>query len=359
MDLCTPDWAHKKERFEAYWERQNTDRCCLAITVANPNGKPVFPDRPFTWEQWYCDLRLIHEKMMNQQAMNDYLFESINARLVDLGTAGHCRFFSAQPHYGDGTIWFFPTLDTPDSSTLIFDEDEFEKQKAFTQALVDQGQGHYFIGMNDHCGIIDSLAHLRGTETLLMDMIEEPEFVHEARNTITKAWIRTQKEFFDIIKDNNHGGSSHAWMHLWSPRRHLQLQCDYSCMISPAMFEEFVLPELEETSAAFEHISYHLDGVEQLRHLDMILSVPGISNIQWTRVAGQPKTSANIEALIKIQKAGKGLVLFPDLDEVEFLLKNLDPRGVQMVIGGVKDHEEAADIEKLARKMAKERSITQ
>lgn len=353
MDRYTSDWEQTRQRYEAYWLRENTDRSLLAITVRKPGGKAVYPPENYTWEQWYADPGLIHRVMMNRAAEYDYLYESLNSRLVDMGTAGHCRFFGARPQYGDGTIWFFPTLPEPDSGLLKFDEEEFRQQKAFTQTLVNQAGDNYFVGMNDHCGIIDALAHLRGTETLLIDMVDEPEFVHEARDKITKVWIETQKEFFDIIKENNRGGSSHAWMHLWSPQRHLQLQCDYSCMISPAMFEEFVLPELEETSAAFEHISYHLDGIEQLRHLDMILSVPGISNIQWTRVTGQPKTSANIEALIKIQKAGKGLVLFPDPDEVEFLLKNLDPRGLQLVLGDVKDYEEAAAIEKMALRLAR------
>lgn len=350
--LFRADWDKTRERFLAFWDRSNTDRCCLAISVPVPEAKPLYPHRSYTWEQWYTDSELIHELMMNQSVQTEYLYECIHARLVDMGTAGHCRFFGCRPTYGDGTIWFSPVLNAPDPELLHFDKEEFLGQKAFTRTLAEQAGDNYLVGMNDHCGIIDALAHLRGTENLLMDMLEEPEFVHAARDKITRVWVETQKEFFEIIKENNQGGSSHAWMQLWSPARHLQLQCDYACMISPAMFEEFVLPELEETSAAFEHISYHLDGIEQLRHLDMILSVKGIDNIQWTRVASQPKTSASIEALIKIQKAGKGLILFPDLDEVEFLLKNLDPRGVQLVLSGVKSREEAADIEKLARKLA-------
>ena len=118
------------------------------------------------------------------------------------------------------------------------------------------------------------------------------------------------------------------------------------------MFEEFILPELEETSLVFEHTTYHLDGVEQLRHLDMILSVKGIDNIQWTRVAGQPKTSASIEALRKIQAAGKGLVLIPARDEIEFLLQNLSPVGLQLIVGWVNSREEAEAIEKMAKAYA-------
>ena len=206
--------------------------------------------------------------------------------------------------------------------------------------------------MNDNCGIIDGLAHLRGTEKLLVDMISEPEFVLEAEKIIIDAWIKTQAEYFEIIKENNLGGSSHSWMQLWSPKRHLQLQCDYCCMISPQMFEKFVLPELEATSSAFEHCTYHLDGIEQKRHLDMILSVKGIDNIQWTPVAGQPRTSANIESLIKIQKAGKGLVLFPQKDEIEFFMRNLSHKGLQLIVGGMKDREEVDDLVRLAESLA-------
>ena len=85
----------------------------------------------------------------------------------------------------------------------------------------------------------------------------------------------------------------------------------------------------------------------------MILSVKNIDNIQWTRVAGQPRTSDNIAALQKIQKAGKGLVLLPDRDEVEFLMKNLSPIGLQICVGGVKDKQEAEDFVKLAKSYAK------
>ncbi|MBO5257452.1 MAG: hypothetical protein J6C42_08160, partial [Clostridia bacterium] len=72
-----------------------------------------------------------------------------------------------------------------------------------------------------------------------------------------------------------------------------------------------------------------------------------------TRVAGQPKTSASIEALQKIQAAGKGLVLIPDRDEIEFLMKNLSPVGLQLIVGWVNSREEAAEIEKMARQLAR------
>lgn len=352
MPTFKENWEEAKRHYEAYWEKDYIDRCMLAIGFPRKDAKHVFPPRQATFEQWRTDPQLMHEGMMNHGAATEFLCESLPAQGIDFGTAGECQYFGCKPKYGENTIWFDPVLDRPDASLLQYDDAPFQVLKGITREL-DRLAGHdYLVAMNDNCGIIDALAHLRGTENLLMDMIEEPDFVHEARDKITDAWIRTQTEIFEIVKRSNDGGSCHSWMHLWSPKRHLQLQCDYSCMISPSMFEEFVLPELEATSSAFEHCTYHLDGIEQLRHLDMILSVKGIDNIQWTHVAGQPKTSASIEALRKIQAAGKGLVLIPQPDEVEFLMKNLSHKALQLCVGGIKDREEAEDLVALAKKLA-------
>ncbi len=346
------NWEDAKAHYEAYWNKDYLERCCLAISIRRTGGKNLFPDRAYTAEELYTDPRCIHERMMNHCEHTEFLYECIPSRILDFGTAGECQYFGSIPQYTPGTIWFSPILDEPDSNLLVYDRSRFDRHKKITQDLVALAADNYFVGMNDNCGIIDGLAHLRGTENLLVDMVDNPDFVHEARDKILAVWKETQQEYFDVVRENNLGGSSHSWMQLWAPGRHLQLQCDYSCMISPAMFEEFVLPELEETSAAFDHATYHFDGIEQLRHLDMILSVKTIDNIQWTRVAGQPETSENIEALQKIQKAGKGLVLLPGRDEIEFLMRNLSHKGLQIVVGGMDSREEAEDLVKLAVSLA-------
>ena len=131
------------------------------------------------------------------------------------------------------------------------------------------------------------------------------------------------------------------------------LQCDLSVMISPQMFEEFVLPELEETAAWLDYSAYHLDGQEQIRHLDMILSVKKINMIQWTPVVGQPCTSEFIPVLKKIQKAGKGLILMPHIWEVEKLLSELSPKGLYLIIRDVESETEAEELIKKVGKMTK------
>ena len=112
------------------------------------------------------------------------------------------------------------------------------------------------------------------------------------------------------------------------------------------------MPEIEGCTEFYDYSTYHFDGQEQIRHLDILLSVKNLDSIQWTPVAGQPPTSHFIEVLQKIQKAGKGLILFPNSDEVPFLLNNLSHKGLFLKVEGVKDINEANDLIRLAEQYA-------
>lgn len=208
------------------------------------------------------------------------------------------------------------------------------------------------VSLPDNGGILDALAHLRGTQTLLTDLIDSPQDVMRCLEKMTVDYLDSLFRFFDVIKENNLGGSSHGWMNTWCPGTHVQMQVDFSVMLSPGMYEQFALPELHRISSAVDHTIYHLDGQEQIRHLDMILSVPGIDLIQWATVEGQPKTSRQMETLKRIQKAGKGLVLMPQPDEVGYLLSELSCKGLILIVNGIKTPEEADDLIAFAEKQS-------
>ncbi len=347
------NWEQTKEYLEAFWNKDCLDRCSLSIAVVKDPAKQVDFSKLYTPEERFTNPEVIDNICRTMFGNKTYFAESIPAKYTDFGTAGHCTFFGCKPNYTPSTIWFDPVLEDTNSALLKTDLDNciaYEKQQKLMQDLVKLANGDYFVSMSDNCGMVDALAEIRGTQNLLIDMLEEPDFVHECMPKIIDAWKTSEHRYYDILKENNLGGSTHGWMQVWAKGMHVQLQCDFSVMISPDLFEEFALPELEECSKAVDFASYHLDGIEEVRHLDMILSVEGINNIQWTPVAGQPKTSASIETFQKIQKAGKGLILSPQLDEIEILLKNLSPKGLRLNINNVPDDQTAIDIIKMAER---------
>jgi hypothetical protein len=83
------------------------------------------------------------------------------------------------------------------------------------------------------------------------------------------------------------------------------LQSDMAVMIDTNMFEEFVIPDLKKCCDNLDHAFYHLDGKEQLQHLDLLLSMDNLHGIQWIPGAGNPPPEEWLDVLQKIRKAGK------------------------------------------------------
>lgn len=139
--------------------------------------------------------------------------------------------------------------------------------------------------MPDSTGNADALSHLMGPDALMTAMLEEPQAVHRALQKIQAAYERIMKEVRAITAPVNEGGGCVQWLNTWAPGFHAQMQCDMSVMISPRLFDEFIAPELKAQSRMLDYALYHFDGVEQIRHLDTLLSIPTIRAIQWTQVA--------------------------------------------------------------------------
>jgi len=347
------NWEDTKKRMDAFWNKEYIDRCCLSIKLWQKNPeKLVLPKEHYTLEESRTDADYAFRTFEHSVKSVINVAEAFPALMPAFGVAAHSCYFGSKLKHMPETIWFEPVIDEPDINKLVYDENAFNVHKKFTSEIAERSKGLFFAGNNDNCGIIDALANLRSNDDLLFDMVDYPEFVEQARDKITEVWKKTQKEFYDITKESNDGGSSHAWMNTWSRGMHGQLQCDFCVMISPQHFERFVLPELEECTSFYDNSTYHFDGQEQIRHLDMLLSVKNLDNIQWTPVSGQPRTTNFIEVFKKIQKAGKGLVLIPELDEVPVLLKNLSHKGLIICVNGIKNIDEANDLMKLAEQYA-------
>ena len=352
--LYTDHWDDLKQRMTGYWEREAMDRCCAAIMVK----KPDYQD--FGEHNFYFDVETADRMHRERFANYHYFGESLPCLFPYFGTAGIAEYTGCKPNRVPRTTWFdhwMADADEPDASQITFKCPEaFEAQKDAIAKLIALSKGDYLVSVTDNCGLMDALAEIRGTDNLMMDMLTDPEFVEEGIRNLLPIYKKTQEELFDLVKENN-DGSVLSWMHLWAPKRMAQMQCDLSVMISPEMFNRFVMPELEELCDFLDYPVYHFDGQEQIRHLDSLLSIKKLKAIQWTHVVGQPRTSTFIPELQKIQKAGKNLVLFPHMDEVPLLLDNLSCRGLQMIIWGPQNEAEARDMLKLIEKHSKDRKF--
>ena len=127
---------------------------------------------------------------------------------------------------------------------------------------------------------------MRGTEKLLVDLVERTDWVHECLRRITARYFHHYDILYDMFRDEV--GGSIFWA--WAPGRMAKFQCDFSAMISPAMFGEFMVPVLTEMCERVSYCMYHWDGPGAIPHHDHLLSIPRLTMLQWTPGAGADPT---------------------------------------------------------------------
>lgn len=338
------DFEKIRRRLELVLQGEILDRCCVSVTAPKDPKNPYIENREPS-ESWYMDGERILKRNLERLEKTYFAGDALPMVFPYFGTGGHAKYFfdDIDVEYMPETVWIHSRLEScgelkpADLSKSSF----FRRETEIMRYLAAESNGRYFVGMPDNCGSYDALSQLRGNADLLMDMLDEPEAVRRAAGLCVDCLRRSCGEMFGVIRDNCLGGSAQGWMNLLSGGRIMQLQCDMSVMLSADMFEQFIMEELRSTCDFLDNAVYHVDGREQLRHLDLILSEPRINMCQWANVAGQPPLLENIPTFRRIQAAGKGLVLHASKNEVKPLLAGISPKGLNLIVTDAASPEEA------------------
>lgn len=229
--------------------------------------------------------------------------------LAEFGPGIVAAFCGARLDNSSGGVWFFPQEKKEISETHAYYDPNNKWAKRIKEIIrtgIEYWDGKVAMGLPDFGGILDIAASLVGTEELLFALIEEPEEVQRLCTEIQQAWYES---FNDICAVMAPQGFYTDWNYLLSKTPTHVLQCDFSIMISPDMFKEFVLNYLKEDTRRLEHCIYHLDGPGALQHLDDLLSIKDLTAIQWVYGDGQPGPTHWIDVYKKIAEAGKGYMI--------------------------------------------------
>ena len=228
------------------------------------------------------------------------------------------------PNFGPGAVAGFLGSNVafrPEQQTVWYDTDDIEpieklgfhfdpenklwnRVKALTSAAVERWGDNVSVGHTDLGGNLDILSSFRTANRLLVELIDAPEEVIRLSVEITEAWLRYYDELYSIIEPLGRGTS--GWAEIWSPNgRTYMTQSDFCYMISPQMFERFVMPDLSACFEKLDHSFYHLDGKGEIVHLDHLLSMENLDGIQWIPGAGQPQPEEWMPLLKRIRDGGK------------------------------------------------------
>ena len=102
---------------------------------------------------------------------------------------------------------------------------------------------------------------LMGTEAFLLALIDHPQWMARAIVEGTRDQLAVRDELQAMVRAGHDFWYGNAgWMPFWAPEPYAGTQSDMSCMLSPQMFEQFVLPELDLCGQRCGALWYHLDG---------------------------------------------------------------------------------------------------
>ena len=324
LKFSPKDWERIKKDWTAWWEN-DLSRPMIVMNPYEFEGKWIIQQHA-GWDE--------SKEIFSNESILDYYQKQLEKQVFlgdswphwwpNFGPGIVAGFIGAKVECSDKTVWFNPKS----NSSLADIKPQFNDKNFWwqwvselTMSAVQRWEGQVTVAHTDLGGNLDIIASLRTSEKLLFDLMDEPDEILRLVNEITPLWLRYYDELYEIIKTSNNGTT--AWTPLWCPGRYYMLQSDFTYMISPKMFERFVLPDLSACCDHLDYPFYHLDGKGQIPHLDMLLSLDRLRGIQWIPGDGQPPAEAWLPLLKRIRDGGKLCQVYATTTTVKTIVREL------------------------------------
>lgn len=340
---------------QAYWEGELVDRVMLYIEAPREGMPRCTMPAPSAAQGCAADLERQINAQLDNVGSTCFGADALPSIAIDLGTTGFSQLLGAQVKITEHTSWSCPVIEGwegPEGDLRIDWQGEAWRQLENMMAhAAAAARGKCLVRLPVLAHAFDTLADLRGTERLCLDLVDRPEVIQRAACRVTVLSLIAYETLWRMGKA--YEVELTDMLPLWCPGRFAALQCDAMVTIGKTAFREFVLPDLEQWTNYCDRTIFHLDGKEALHHLDDLLAVEALDAIQFQQgnawgVKSEP-IAPFIPKLRRIQNAGKGVYLSVFPDELELVMRELSSR--RLFIGtSAESEEEAREIEKLAVK---------
>jgi len=334
--MFTEKYKEALVAYEKFWNRENKERPILNLSYTKSEQFKRYR-RPVSLEEMYFDSSYVYNAYKHNISNMGYIAEGVPRFFPNFGPGCLASAIGGDFKLAKDTVWHDKkqlVTDWESPPQIAFDEQStlWKKVKEIQQIGISDPDLN--VTITDLGGILDILASLRGTENLLYDLYDYPDEVKLFIKKIEQEWFKAFDQQVNTIRASAQPYNN--WMNIPSSKPWYPIQCDFSYMIAPNHFEEFVLPHLIDQVEYMDRSIYHLDGEGEIPHVDMLLDIPKLTGIQWTAGDGNlPESDEKwFDLYKKIQDKKKNLVLFvpgntdKDIKCLERLVKTLDPTGL-------------------------------
>jgi hypothetical protein len=346
------NWAETEERFKLWWEGKNSGRPLMRVV-----GKRKSPTEPLeiigepkTPEEFYMDVENNIIRYRNYCKAHTFLGEAFPSFSVDLGPGSMALYLGAEPNFTWDTVWFKECIEDWDKyGDFVYNQDNYwwKKHIEIIKKAKELSDVEFIINIPDIIENIDIPLVMRGTENIIFDIMDEPDMIKKYLKQIDELYFKYYNQFYDIVK-NEDGSSCYTVFSIWGPGKTAKIQCDFSAMMSPNQFREFILPSLKKQCKNLDYSLYHLDGPDAIKHVDAIMEIKELKALQWTCGAGKPDGGCVDWYPIydKVRAAGKSLWIqlydgdFKDwINSAEKLIKRYGTEGLYLIFPDMEEDE--------------------
>lgn len=274
-----PDFEDAQRKWDAFWRGENTSP--LAGIVLPKEGATPVP-HPAYLEGHDGNFKPVIDQLLAYAETHDFLGASIPYFILEWGPDTFSAYLGADLVFGAGTSWCVPFVEDWNRTEISFRRDSkwWRLTEDLVGALRARCDGKLLINPPTIVSNLDALSAIRGQERLLFDLVERPDGVKRALDQVCRAHTEVLAAYAELLDFDTYGSINVAGSYTkgWQSRP----QCDASCLISPDMFREFVMPCLERETSDTDVAQYHLDGPGAIRHLSALGELSRLDMIDYT-----------------------------------------------------------------------------
>lgn len=307
-----PDLQQTLDMWGRFWSGNN-DRPILLTTLPRAHCQVIEPPPYLT--AFDCDFHELAHWLLAWAETHEFLGDTIPNYYLEFGPETFATFLGCDLKLAEdrSTSWSIPFVENWDKTELYFHKDSYWWQRTLEaiDILRSHLDGKMMVAAPALLGNLDALSSVRGPQKLLYDLIERPQQIKRALEQVCRvhteviAALAAALDMDEIGSVNVEG--------LYYTGRHSRPQCDFSAMISPAMFREFVIPCLESEGRDVGAMNYHLDGPNAICHVPALCAMEKMDIIIYAIGAGNE--DKDWSALYdKIDRLGKGQIFYQDLN---------------------------------------------
>lgn len=353
-----PNFEKTIDRFEAWWHGDVLDRPPIMAGV--PAVRPVEPTpaRHATGRERWMDAQWNVERSVAHLCAHDFPLDNMPVYYANLGPEITATLYGCELDFSPDTSWSSPIIHNVEEWESVltrkpnFDNIYWRTLERMMDLALERCDGRYIVALPDLHGNYDILAALRDPEALCVDLLDAPELVGRVGRHVIRGYIESFERCYAKVARAGMGSST--WCTFYHEGPAYIPSCDFWCMVSGEIAKEMIWPDIAAEMAPLKRSIFHLDGPTALRHLDLVLALPGLNALQWVYGAGNGPASKWIDVYRKALQAGKSVQLVSESHEDALaVLEAVGPRGLWICTSGFADSASAeafgAEVERLSR----------